>query len=102
MSKKKKLSGDLLQVVADRKHLGFMRYYPNFIQLGGVGVSSIAQRVNSFAYFAFFFFFSSRSRHTRSLCDWSSDVCSSDLSRWSMPPSRAARTTPDSNAEAGR
>src|SRR5438132_2678909 len=28
-----------------------------------------------------FFFFSSRRRHTRSLCDWSSDVCSSDLSR---------------------
>src|SRR5260221_13712978 len=27
------------------------------------------------------FFFSSRRRHTRSLCDWSSDVCSSDLSR---------------------
>src|SRR5438034_4594779 len=26
------------------------------------------------------FFFSSRRRHTRSLCDWSSDVCSSDLS----------------------
>src|SRR5438034_71421 len=25
-------------------------------------------------------FFSSRRRHTRSLCDWSSDVCSSDLS----------------------
>src|SRR5438034_9172798 len=29
----------------------------------------------------FFFFFSSRRRHTRSLCDWSSDVCSSDLAR---------------------
>src|SRR5260221_65886 len=28
--------------------------------------------------FSFFFFFSSRRRHTRSLCDWSSDVCSSD------------------------
>src|SRR5260221_10829455 len=28
---------------------------------------------------ASFFFFSSRRRHTRSLCDWSSDVCSSDL-----------------------
>src|SRR5438132_9432895 len=28
------------------------------------------------------FFFSSRRRHTRSLCDWSSDVCSSDLSRF--------------------
>src|SRR5260221_14289305 len=27
----------------------------------------------------FVFFFSSRRRHTRSLCDWSSDVCSSDL-----------------------
>src|SRR5438034_710756 len=29
--------------------------------------------------YLFFFFFSSRRRHTRSLCDWSSDVCSSDL-----------------------
>src|SRR6267142_5186135 len=26
-----------------------------------------------------FFFFSSRRRHTRLTCDWSSDVCSSDL-----------------------
>src|SRR6266403_5463538 len=38
-------------------------------------------------YILFFFFFSSRRRHTRSLRDWSSDVCSSDLaeagtSRW--------------------
>src|SRR6266496_6239787 len=30
-------------------------------------------------YIFFFFFFSSRRRHTRSLRDWSSDVCSSDL-----------------------
>src|SRR5256886_887379 len=29
--------------------------------------------------FTFFFFFSSRRRHTRFDCDWSSDVCSSDL-----------------------
>src|SRR5438094_1919387 len=28
---------------------------------------------------AFYFFFSSRRRHTRSYGDWSSDVCSSDL-----------------------
>src|SRR5260370_32951257 len=28
-----------------------------------------------------FFFFSSRRRHTRFKCDWSSDVCSSDLAR---------------------
>src|SRR6267142_5791554 len=27
----------------------------------------------------FLFFFSSRRRHTRLTCDWSSDVCSSDL-----------------------
>src|SRR5690242_15183374 len=30
-------------------------------------------------FFFFFFFFSSRRRHTRLTCDWSSDVCSSDL-----------------------
>src|SRR5262245_64670368 len=29
----------------------------------------------------FWFFFSSRRRHTRCLSDWSSDVCSSDLGR---------------------
>src|SRR5688572_31098678 len=29
--------------------------------------------------FCYFFFFSSRRRHTRFDCDWSSDVCSSDL-----------------------
>src|SRR6266496_3910824 len=34
------------------------------------------------------FFFSSRRRHTRSLRDWSSDVCSSDLSTTTarLPP----------------
>src|SRR5690349_16464728 len=32
-----------------------------------------------FFFLLFFFFFSSRRRHTRSLRDWSSDVCSSDL-----------------------
>src|SRR5438270_4162186 len=34
-----------------------------------------------------YFFFSSRRRHTRFDCDWSSDVCSSDL------PSAEARAT---------
>src|SRR5204863_5288464 len=33
-----------------------------------------------------FFFFSSRRRHTRSLRDWSSDVCSSDLTPAAYPP----------------
>src|SRR2546430_14633627 len=31
-----------------------------------------------------FFFFSSRRRHTRFDCDWSSDVCSSDLEHVQM------------------
>src|SRR5205085_8253704 len=31
----------------------------------------------------YLFFFSSRRRHTRFDCDWSSDVCSSDL--WTRP-----------------
>src|SRR2546430_3232775 len=35
-------------------------------------------------YYFIFFFFSSRRRHTRFDCDWSSDVCSSDL----LPDSR--------------
>src|SRR5438132_6470771 len=34
-------------------------------------------------------FFSSRRRHTRSLCDWSSDVCSSDLTRSQGGPRRS-------------
>src|SRR5207302_3243364 len=36
----------------------------------------------------FFFFFSSRRRHTRFSRDWSSDVCSSDLTRrlWAGRP----------------
>src|SRR5882762_10618382 len=38
-------------------------------------------------YKVLFFFFSSRRRHTRFKCDWSSDVCSSDL----HPGSLAAR-----------
>src|SRR5438093_7346290 len=37
-----------------------------------------------FFYF-FFFFFSSRRRHTRLVSDWSSDVCSSDLSLRESP-----------------
>src|SRR5438270_6766385 len=31
------------------------------------------------SFYFLFFFFSSRRRHTRFDCDWSSDVCSSDL-----------------------
>src|SRR5689334_24114114 len=44
----------------------------------------------------FFFFFSSRRRHTRWNCDWSSDVCSSDLAR----PSRRLAQIPERSVEA--
>src|SRR5689334_24634131 len=59
-----------------------------------------------FDFFFFFFFFSSRRRHTRWNCDWSSDVCSSDLghtcfqaqsttaSRTSRPPCGYGRRIP--------
>src|SRR2546426_5728773 len=49
----------------------------------------------------FFFFFSSRRRHTRLQGDWSSDVCSSDLTwdtrspcAWIAPSSSIASATP--------
>src|SRR2546430_13018934 len=42
---------------------------------------SIAMDANG-SYFVFCF--SSRRRHTRFDCDWSSDVCSSDLSNWKI------------------
>src|SRR2546430_7492290 len=42
--------------------------------------SNSAATGSSVAPLSSFFFFSSRRRHTRFDCDWSSDVCSSDLS----------------------
>src|SRR2546430_8184953 len=39
----------------------------------------------------FVFFFSSRRRHTRFDCDWSSDVCSSDLDQGRPDDELAAR-----------
>src|SRR2546430_13108994 len=39
------------------------------------------------------FFFSSRRRHTRFDCDWSSDVCSSDLVAWRRFGGRPAQGT---------
>src|SRR5215218_1397942 len=55
-------------------------------------VASIYDIRNFKPNYLFLFFFSSRRRHTRSLCDWSSDVCSSDLRRRTEPtgPRRAA------------
>src|SRR5204862_3113690 len=43
--------------------------------------NSLSGKVELIFSSCFIFFFSSRRRHTRSLRDWSSDVCSSDLRR---------------------
>src|SRR6266480_6615804 len=61
-------------------------------------------------FFFFFFFFSSRRRHTRLTCDWSSDVCSSDLGSVSRThsgnnaaaASDAAETYPESHSVAAQ
>src|SRR2546430_13443105 len=47
--------------------------------IGVAAESVIAARKKIALYVAVIFFFSSRRRHTRFDCDWSSDVCSSDL-----------------------
>src|SRR5256886_7119447 len=47
------------------------------------GTISYAIRIRITSYYVDFFFFSSRRRHTRFDCDWSSDVCSSDLAVFS-------------------
>src|SRR5206468_6007355 len=46
-------------------------------------VNELESRITNFYFLTsiVIFFFSSRRRHTRSDRDWSSDVCSSDLSR---------------------
>src|SRR5256886_5421434 len=50
--------------------------------------SFINKMLTSLGYFVFFF--SSRRRHTRFDCDWSSDVCSSDLAGRDAGPCAAA------------
>src|SRR3712207_9473700 len=47
---------------------------------------------------AYFFFFSSRRRHTRYWRDWSSDVCSSDLDDASVERTLPAGAGPESLA----
>src|SRR5437762_9677378 len=54
-----------------------------------------------FFHFYIFFFFSSRRRHTRYIGDWSSDVCSSDLTALRFPGSpRCALGRPPGNRDA--
>jgi glyoxylase-like metal-dependent hydrolase (beta-lactamase superfamily II) len=44
------LTGDIIQVVADRKHVSFMYSYPNYVPLSASMVKRIAQSVEPFEY----------------------------------------------------
>ena len=44
------LSGDILQVCADRRHVSFMYSYPNYIPLSAPVVRSVVAAVEPFAY----------------------------------------------------
>src|SRR5919205_4372696 len=59
------------------------------LTLSRIGMKDI--QINTINMDDFVFFFSSRRRHTRSLCDWSSDVCSSDLRRLALLSPTARR-----------
>src|SRR5689334_23423974 len=64
----------LLNILLSFSHLLFGILYMVFSVIGFLFFFFVC-----FFFFFFFFFFSSRRRHTRWNCDWSSDVCSSDL-----------------------
>ena len=44
------LSGDIIQVVADRKHVSFMYSYPNHIPLSASAIERIIKAVEPFEY----------------------------------------------------
>jgi hypothetical protein len=42
------LTGDIIQVVQDRRHVSFMRSYPNLIPLGPIAIQRILERIEPF------------------------------------------------------
>src|SRR2546430_13846525 len=54
---------------------------------------SVSACLRPASFFVIIFFFSSRRRHTRFDCDWSSDVCSSDLGPVSVGGYQTLRRT---------
>src|SRR2546430_2794383 len=71
-----------------------MRSRERWIELSLVCIIVFVLKVESRMHYCFFFFFfSSRRRHTRFDCDWSSDVCSSDLLAFSWSFRWPARTS---------
>src|SRR5215471_12999784 len=79
------LSVDQVQILQDQKERLFTRFLQKYLLLCFVGAPSA------------FFFFSSRRRHTSSLRDWSSHVCSSDLA-----PTTSSSRAPRSSRRARR
>ena len=44
------LTGDIIQVVQDRRYVSFMRSYPNLIPLGPAAIRRILERIEPFAF----------------------------------------------------
>jgi len=44
------LTGDVIQVVQDRRHVSFMRSYPNLIPLGPAAIQRIVNAIDPFAF----------------------------------------------------
>ena len=44
------LTGDIIQVVQDRRHVSFMRSYPNLIPLGPAAISHILETIEPFPF----------------------------------------------------
>ena len=44
------LTGDIIQVVLDRRYISFMRSYPNLIPLGAPSIRRILERIEPFQF----------------------------------------------------
>jgi histone H3/H4 len=44
------LTGDIIQVVQDRRYVSFMRSYPNLIPLGSTAINRILKKIEPFAF----------------------------------------------------
>src|SRR5260221_10008310 len=72
------LDGGVIITTPQEASLGVVRKGIAMFQKVNVPILGIVENMIYFTTPTGEFFFSSRRRHTRSLCDWSSDVCSSD------------------------
>src|SRR6516165_12259492 len=85
LEKEKELTRLQDKLSAERRQQPWVKVEKNYVFDGPKGKETLADLFDAhsqlFVYHFMFgpdFFFSSRRRHTRFDCDWSSDVCSSD------------------------